>query len=43
VMVLPAGPWYWILAECDLDGDGTTSRYFVNSVNSSIQVDNEGE
>lgn len=39
----PNGNWYYITASCDLDGDGTTSTYFTSSVNTSLQVDNEGD
>lgn len=39
----PAGPWYYMLAECDIDGDGSMSTYFTSSVNSAIQKQNEGE
>jgi prepilin-type N-terminal cleavage/methylation domain-containing protein len=42
-MVTPAGTWYFIVAECDADGDGAFSTYFVSSVNSTIQADNEGD
>jgi type II secretory pathway pseudopilin PulG len=39
----PLGPWYYILGECDMDGDGSLSTYFSSSVDSSIQKQNEGE
>lgn len=33
----PAGNWYYIVGQCDLDGDGTPSVFFTNSVDSTIQ------
>jgi prepilin-type N-terminal cleavage/methylation domain-containing protein len=39
----PPGSWFYIIATCDMDGDGaTTSKYFVSSVDSKIQSQNEG-
>lgn len=35
--------WYWILATCDMNGDGTTSTYFQGSGDGIIQVQNEGQ
>ncbi len=34
----PAGPWYHIVAECDHDADGTTSKFFSSSVDPTIQT-----
>jgi prepilin-type N-terminal cleavage/methylation domain-containing protein len=31
------GPWYYILARCDQDGDGTTANFFTSSTDSTIQ------
>ena len=39
----PTGIWYYLLATCDMDGDGTKSTFFVSSVDSTIQKLNEGE
>jgi prepilin-type N-terminal cleavage/methylation domain-containing protein len=39
----PGRPWYYILAECDLDADGTLAKYFTSSIDSTIQKQNEGE
>lgn len=33
----PTGNWYHIVAQCDLDGDGTTTKFFTSSVDSTIQ------
>jgi prepilin-type N-terminal cleavage/methylation domain-containing protein len=42
-MAQPATGWYFITASCDMDGNGTFSTYFMNSVDPSTQVNNEGE
>ncbi|MBA3451583.1 MAG: prepilin-type N-terminal cleavage/methylation domain-containing protein [Deltaproteobacteria bacterium] len=40
----PANGWYYALATCDLDGQtGTNSTYLTSSLDSSIQVQNEGK
>jgi len=40
---VPTTDWYYLLAKCDMDGDGATfSFYFTDSVNLSIQRRNEG-
>lgn len=31
------GPWYYIVARCDQDGDGTTANFFTSSMDSTIQ------
>ncbi len=33
----PAGAWYYIVGQCDMNGDGTTAKFFTSSVDSSIQ------
>ena len=33
----PGGPWFYIVGECDMNGDGTTAKFFTSSVDSSIQ------
>lgn len=39
----PAGPWYYIVATCDLDGVASTnSTYFQSSVDTAIQKLNYG-
>jgi prepilin-type N-terminal cleavage/methylation domain-containing protein len=39
----PAVPWYYLLAECNLDGDpSVNSRYFARSDRDGIRVNNEG-
>lgn len=39
----PTTDWYYVLAQCDMDGDGVTfSYYFTSSVNTDIQRLNEG-
>lgn len=35
--------WYYILANCDMNGNGTFSQYFVSSFDSTIQSFQEGE
>lgn len=41
--VSPPGNWYYIVATCDMDNDGTSSYYFTSSTNSRIQPQNDGE
>jgi len=39
----PAGPWFYIVATCDMDGSATTNAvYFASSVDPTIQATNEG-
>jgi prepilin-type N-terminal cleavage/methylation domain-containing protein len=39
----PSGEWFYITATCDGDGDTTTNAtYFVSSLNTTIQKQNEG-
>jgi prepilin-type N-terminal cleavage/methylation domain-containing protein len=38
----PSTAWYYIIATCDADGASGTSTYFTSSVDSNIQVLNEG-
>ena len=43
VFTSPATNWYYVLATCDLDADGTNfSTYFMSSVDPAIQKLNEG-
>lgn len=39
----PAVDWYYLLAVCDMNGNGTYSYYFASSTNPNIQKLNEGE
>ncbi|HET9620185.1 MAG TPA: type II secretion system protein [Kofleriaceae bacterium] len=42
--VAPASDWYYLLAKCDMDGDGATfSWYFTSSVDPTIKPVNEGK
>ncbi len=34
--------WYFIVASCDMDGTGGFSTYFTSSMDSSLQILNEG-
>lgn len=39
----PSADWYYLLAKCDMDGDGAVfSWYFASSTNPTIQRLNEG-
>jgi len=39
----PVGPWYYIVATCDLDGvSSTNSAYFQSSVDTAVQKLNHG-
>jgi type IV pilus assembly protein PilE len=39
----PAGPWYWIIATCDMDGQGgTNATYFIDSIDDKQQKNNYG-
>jgi prepilin-type N-terminal cleavage/methylation domain-containing protein len=40
---VPAVDWYYVMAECDFDGDGTPSRYFSLSDTEKMIVDKRGE
>lgn len=40
---IPAVDWFYVMAECDFDGDGTVSRYFSLSESDSMIVENRGE
>jgi prepilin-type N-terminal cleavage/methylation domain-containing protein len=40
---VPASDWYYLMAECDLDSDGTPSRYFTLSDTEKTIVENRGE
>jgi prepilin-type N-terminal cleavage/methylation domain-containing protein len=41
--VAPSTDWYYLLAKCDMDGDGSVfSFYFTSSSNPTIQRLNEG-
>ena len=42
-MLTPAGNWWYAVAECDSDNSGgTNSTWFISSVNTKVQVQNEG-
>jgi prepilin-type N-terminal cleavage/methylation domain-containing protein len=42
-MVTPASAWWWVVAECDSDGQGgTNATYFQSSVDTKTQKQNEG-
>ena len=42
--VAPKTDWYYLIAECDFDGDvATNSFYFTNSENDRIAVQDEGK
>ena len=39
----PSTDWYYLLAKCDMDGDGSVfSYYFASSTNPKLQILNEG-
>jgi len=38
----PATAWYYLLAQCDMDGNGSFSYYFSSSTDPRIQKLNEG-
>jgi prepilin-type N-terminal cleavage/methylation domain-containing protein len=42
-MPLPAADWFYLLAQCDFDGDGTPSRYFTLGDSKKTLKENEGE
>lgn len=39
----PSTEWYYLLAKCDMDGDGVSGWYFASSVNPTIVPADEGE
>jgi prepilin-type N-terminal cleavage/methylation domain-containing protein len=40
----PSGSWFYILATCDMDGNSTTNAtYFMSSVDTTMQAQNEGK
>jgi prepilin-type N-terminal cleavage/methylation domain-containing protein len=40
---IPVVNWFYLMAECDFDGDGATSTYFTLSDTEGMIVDNQGE
>ena len=42
-LAVPATDWYYLLAQCDFDGDGDYSTYFTLSGLERTIVDNQGE
>lgn len=38
----PSTDWYYLLAKCDMNGDGVFSWYFASSTNPKIAMLNEG-
>jgi len=40
---LPVTDWYYLMAECDFDGNGTPSRYFTVSDTQGTIIENRGE
>lgn len=43
-MTTPAGGWWYAVAECDSDASGgTNSTWFISSVDTKVQVQNEGQ
>lgn len=40
----PAGPWYYLHARCDMDGNGApNTEFFASSLDPTIQSNNEGQ
>ncbi|HEU4735310.1 MAG TPA: type II secretion system protein [Kofleriaceae bacterium] len=39
----PAINWYYLLARCDMNGDGAFSYYFTSSTNPTIQAKDPGD
>ncbi len=39
----PDESWFYIFAQCDIDGDGVLSTYFTHSANNIVQSKNKGE
>ncbi len=43
-MTTPAGTWWFAVATCDTDGKGgTNSTFFISSVNTEVQKQDEGQ
>ena len=43
-MLAPATSWWFVVAECDMDGKGgTNATFFMSSVDTQIQKQNEGK
>lgn len=42
-LALPATNWFYLMAECDFDGDGTSAVYFTLSETEGTIVQNPGE
>jgi prepilin-type N-terminal cleavage/methylation domain-containing protein len=42
-LALPAANWFYLMAECDFDQDGTPSRYFTLSDTEGTITENPGE
>ena len=42
-LAVPATNWFYLMAECDFDSDGTPSRYFTLSDTEGTIVENPGE
>jgi type IV pilus assembly protein PilA len=40
---IPAANWFYLMAECDFNGNGTPARYFSLSDTEGIVVENPGE
>jgi len=40
---IPAASWFYLMAECDFNGNGTPARYFSLSDTEGIVVENPGE
>ena len=40
---VPAASWFYLMAECDFDGDGVTSKYFTLSDTEGTISQDEGE
>ena len=40
---VPAANWFYLMAECDFNGNGTPARYFTLSDTEGIVVENPGE
>jgi len=42
-LLIPAINWFYLMAECDFDGDGITAKYFTLSDTEGTIVQNPGE
>lgn len=43
-MTTPAGGWWYAVAECDSDGrGGVNATFFISSVDTKVQIQNEGQ